>query len=38
VLAPVFLRVGGSFVVVAALVAAAVAAWEMRGSVREGLG
>jgi hypothetical protein len=38
VLAPVFLNVGGSFVLVAALVAGGVAAWEMRGGVREGLG
>jgi hypothetical protein len=37
VLASVFLRVGGSLVLVAALVAAAVAAWETRGVVREGL-
>ncbi|TVP51081.1 MAG: FtsX-like permease family protein [Gemmatimonadales bacterium] len=38
VIALVFLRVGGGLVLVAATVATVVAAWEIRGSVREGLG
>jgi hypothetical protein len=37
-IAVVFMRVGGSLILVAATVAAAVAAWEIRGPVREGLG